>query len=146
MYNADIESVAALGTSYAKAAQSMLTYIRDDHYPEPFYFPAGHTARLEQQDDKTVKETKSLEKELNFRVYPNPAGDYVTVDYTLPEESNNAKLYIYNVLGIKMQSVGMAAGKNTLTIQVDQWHNGVYFFIVQGVEDFAPRTKLLIAR
>jgi hypothetical protein len=72
--------------------------------------------------------TKSL---TNLKVYPNPATDYVTFDYELPEYVEKSTIIITSITGqiIKEFEVNNIEGQvlwDTRTIE-----NGIYFYALK---------------
>jgi N-acetylneuraminic acid mutarotase len=78
----------------------------------------------------------SVKKEnaLDFRFYPNPAGDYITVE--LPAVGD---ISLFDVLGKEMFDISDVTGETTLSIS--ELPQGVYFLKINNGGDF--RTEVL---
>jgi trimeric autotransporter adhesin len=68
--------------------------------------------------------------------HPNPFGSETIIGYTLPDGSNSAALYIFDLTGKQVSVFGnLKTGKNELTITSAQLTPGLYHFslVVNGV-------------
>lgn len=62
----------------------------------------------------------------NFKVYPNPAKDFITVQYTSANNIENVSLY--NIAGQEMTSQAVESmGDNKVTFNVESYPQGIYF-------------------
>jgi hypothetical protein len=73
-----------------------------------------------------------------FKVYPNPAINEVTV--LIPESSTAVKLDIYNVMGVHIKTI-MLNNKET-SVSLNGFSNGVYIFAITS--DNTLKTKQVI--
>jgi len=70
--------------------------------------------------------TPEINAETNFvNVFPNPFQTKTTLQSSI--SLNNAELFIYNIFGQKVKSLGGIYGKE-LTIERDNLNNGVYIY------------------
>jgi len=77
---------------------------------------------------KSIQKCITLIKEFTFfTAYPNPADDYLTLDFISPE-NGTAQYYLYNNIGqiIQENSVTIVEGINKLTIPTDNLNQGYY--------------------
>jgi hypothetical protein len=61
-------------------------------------------------------------------VYPNPAGDFTKIDFTL-NQASKARVDVYDMFGKLVYSVkesNLPAGKNSITVQSNTFTNGMY--------------------
>jgi hypothetical protein len=65
----------------------------------------------------------------DFRFYPNPAEDYITVDLPLTGD-----ISLFNILGKELTGIFNVSGK--ATISVSELPKGVYFVKVDFGNDF----------
>lgn len=79
-------------------------------------------------------------------IYPNPAGDYVTIDYELTPKVKQASVRIFNLLGSTVREAVMEKGNNKLRINVSDLQNGVYFYSVLINGNIYKTKKLVIRR
>lgn len=61
-------------------------------------------------------------------LYPNPADDHLTLDYSLPESLPTAKLVFFNVSGTVIASYGLESNENKIKVSTSTWMEGTYFF------------------
>jgi hypothetical protein len=90
----------------------------------------------------TVSVDESINSSNTFRIYPNPAGDYITIDI-YENYIENSTLNIYNTLGslIKTETLN----QNKKSINVSELSNGLYFVIIISKE-LTQSQKLIIQR
>ncbi|MBI5219127.1 MAG: T9SS type A sorting domain-containing protein [Bacteroidia bacterium] len=104
----------------------------------------GASARFSHSDD-SFGNIEELEKPLDFNLYPNPAAKEIIVEYPA-DETQDALLEIYDILG-KKQNVYKLDGKaNLLKISVEEFASGIYYFryIVNG--ETLYQNKLVISK
>ncbi len=78
-------------------------------------------------------------------IYPNPAVNYVDLDYNLPIEVETASVKLVNLLGsvVKEQQMDKANGK--LRMDITNLNDGIYFYSI-FVNGEAYKTKKLIVK
>lgn len=79
-------------------------------------------------------------------IYPNPAGNYVTIDYELTPKVKQASVRIFNLLGSTVKEAVMEKGSNELRINISDLQNGVYFYSVLINGNIYKTKKLVIRR
>ncbi len=100
------------------------------------YFSCGSTSpgRYTQLKDVIVKgiATQNVTTDVRdnlipvgFSIYPNPASNTVTIKH--PGSSREASLTVYNMLGVKMSELKIAANTNLTTLDVQSLPQGQYF-------------------
>ncbi len=78
-------------------------------------------------------------------IYPNPADNFVAIDYTMPNEVENASVKIVNILGSVVKEQQIETRNNKLTLDISDINSGVYFYsILVNGEGYI--TKKLIVR
>src|SRR5690554_336948 len=68
--------------------------------------------------------TENTEKELNFKVFPNPAQDQVTLDFTEIESKDTKIISVRNIQGIEVHTSRTQDQKETIYIK--NWPTGIY--------------------
>lgn len=76
-------------------------------------------------------------------IYPNPASDRVSVEFTAASETNDVEVMIYNTMGQTVQSSSFVGSVNT-TIDVSDLLTGMYIVIVKESGAAAHTTKLIV--
>ena len=67
-----------------------------------------------------------------FNVYPNPAGDYIYVNYKLPEESKNIRIKIISINGRVERSIDLKYSVDIKMIRLAELSNGMYFILLEA--------------
>ncbi|MBX3044179.1 MAG: T9SS type A sorting domain-containing protein [Candidatus Kapabacteria bacterium] len=95
---------------------------------------SGCTSELSDEYDYKIASVLLGDNDLDFEIYPNPAGDYVTVQLNnkfLKYFAATEKVKILDILGIEVISVSSALqsqlNENGLIIDVSQLPAGIYF-------------------
>lgn len=86
-------------------------------------------------------------KSENFcSVFPNPAADYLYIDYSLAA-SANAKIALYDVLGntIRSFSDDVSDGKHELTFDIRSLKQGVYLLSLQ-TRDYSITRRVIVVK
>ena len=68
---------------------------------------------------------------ISFALSPNPATDFLTIEYEQHLANNNV-LEIYDVAGILVKKQKMAASQNENTIAIDELAEGVYIAVLKN--------------
>jgi hypothetical protein len=78
--------------------------------------------------------------------YPNPADDYLNIDYYLPQ-SQNVSVRLYNCLGSEVLTIdkgNQASGKHTLTLKTQNLPSGLYTLrFKNGGEEISKKIVVL---
>ena len=77
-------------------------------------------------------------------IYPNPATNYVNLDFNLTPSVKQAKVRVINLLGSVVKEVEIEKGTNQLKLDVSSLDNGVYFYSVLINGDTYKTKKLVI--
>lgn len=78
-------------------------------------------------------------------IYPNPATNYVNLDYNLTSQVKEAKVRVVNLLGSVVKEAIIENNTNQLRMDISDLDNGVYFYSVI-VNGDTYKTKKLIVR
>lgn len=74
------------------------------------------------------------ESPFNYKLYPNPASNWINIEYTL-ETDAVVNLKVYNAIGMEMtqliQQNQQASGKQTILYSLEELATGIYFFQLQ---------------
>ncbi len=60
--------------------------------------------------------------------YPNPFNPTTTIKVDVPENTKNAELVIYNILGIKVKSYTISKSTREFTFDASKLSSGIYFY------------------
>jgi len=109
--------------------------------------PKTRAIKLLISDERTAKALFYQSKDITiYDVYPNPAIDYATVDYTLHNEKVEAKLVIHNVLGSHQVDHALPPQENRLKISTESLPTGVYFYTIYLDNDGVLTRKLVVRK
>ena len=125
----DFENLADYGTSeVAVFARNILIETGHLDYEEPVILPVEGLKSVEIQDDKKSDEYNG------FRLYPNPAKDYFTVEYDAPINAVDVSIQISDMTGKKIEVQKLAPGRDKKMISTKNISTGVYLvsFIIDG--------------
>ncbi|WP_448518211.1 T9SS type A sorting domain-containing protein [Rhodoflexus sp.] len=78
-------------------------------------------------------------------IFPNPASDVASFNYVFYDSQTNVKVVIRNVLGSVVGEYTLSPQELQLTIPVDRFIPGVYFYTL-WVNDKSIATKKLIVK
>jgi hypothetical protein len=78
-------------------------------------------------------------------VYPNPVTEVAVFDYTLKNDSQEAKIIIHNVLGSIAGEYPLSPYEHQLKVSVEQFNPGVYFYSLY-IDNEGVATKKLVVR
>jgi hypothetical protein len=79
--------------------------------------------------------------EINFTVFPNPATNELTIDFTLTDKSY---FELYDLIGTKRKAVTLDSGSQTKRIDLTDIVSGLYFYSVVDMNGNRIKTGKLI--
>ena len=79
----------------------------------------------------------------NLKLYPNPASDYLYIDYSIVFVKE-AKLQIYNSIGAIVYSKVLIEKADKIKIPVTDYRNGLYFCSLQIDGKLLNTRKILV--
>ena len=80
-----------------------------------------------------------------FKVYPNPSTDYTNVEIHLSDETVNAELIVYNLLGAEILK-RIVANKDLLTINTKDFNSGIYLFALKTKQGIIEKQKVIVTK
>ena len=78
-------------------------------------------------------------------IYPNPATDFVDIDYHITAPVREVKIVFYNILGQEVKDVLLEKDQRNLRISLRDFNNGMYLYQLE-VDGRSVVTKKLIVR
>jgi hypothetical protein len=87
-----------------------------------------------------------ISEELNkgFSVFPNPAHNVVTIQCTESVLNLNNKVILYNIFGQMIKESAFLPNRKTLTVDVTDIPNGVYFLKIESGDKSLGVFKVVI--
>ncbi len=89
-------------------------------------------------DDYILRNTNISE------IYPNPATNFVSIDYTLPLEVNEASVKVVNLLGSIVKEQQINVRNNNLKMDISDIVGGIYFYSVIVNGEVLETKKLIV--
>jgi M6 family metalloprotease-like protein len=89
----------------------------------------------------TATSEASIQKTKDVRIFPNPAGDRVTVE--LPEETFFNRIQLVNLHGQVVLQRELSAGETTLSLDLEELPGGIYFVSLEGAGE-RIQSKLIL--
>jgi hypothetical protein len=109
-------------------------------YSEPVYDVSQSFARMARpSDDKSF----DSEEQAEFKLYPNPAHDYTTIELS-ENWTNSAELIIYNAVGQKVTQRNYDKGETNLKVNLQSLKPGLYYFNLINNGESIGIDKLII--
>lgn len=101
---------------------------------------AGGNAYLGNADENTANcavvnaINKVEDLAANFDIYPNPAAATLFLNFDWQQETQDAQLVVYNILGeqVMVETNQFAQGENNLKLNIQNLEEGTYFIKIQG--------------
>jgi len=87
---------------------------------------------------------KILENTTFSSAYPNPANNYVSFDYDIPQEVSQAQILITNLLGAVVYEGTLEGLNGTKRIDVSNLTEGIYFATLKLDNEVATSQKILV--
>ena len=79
-------------------------------------------------------------------VFPNPAGETVNIIYKLPENTQNAVLDIFNIIGDKIINYKINDKQGTFILDTSDLPDGLYFYTIKVNNNIIARNKIIIVK
>lgn len=79
-------------------------------------------------------------------VYPNPATNYISLDYQLTSEVKVANVKVFNLLGAEVKSANLENNGNKLRMDISDLQSGIYFYSVLVNGDVYKTKKLVVQK
>jgi hypothetical protein len=118
----DIEAEGGIAGAYARGLlvkKDVIEYKEPVYLPNLIVSPKAEKFKLE-QEDKYLK------------VYPNPASDYIYVEYELPEGSRNNLIKILSINGKLEKTIKLKYNIDNKLIKLGDLSSGTYIFVLEA--------------
>lgn len=114
------------------------TFFNKDNTDENVKIVVKFDSSPEAIDENILKNTWISE------IYPNPATNFVAIDYDIPLEVNEASVRIVNLLGSVLQEQKIDASNNSLKMNIQDMRRGIYFYSITFNGEIYSTKKLII--
>lgn len=85
---------------------------------------------------------KTLESEVDFRVYPNPSDVEIIIEYKLPSSKTLKNIVIYDNVG-KAVTYLNAANKERTHYNISHLNSGIYNCVLQTADNISVSTRFI---
>jgi hypothetical protein len=93
---------------------------------------------------RVAKKEQLKDSLLDFKIYPNPTKDQITIEGALYKNSKEAKISIYNINGALVMSDTYSGFKKT--IQLSNFNSGIYFLEIKYSRERANNYRIVITQ
>jgi hypothetical protein len=87
---------------------------------------------------------KNTEDELY--IYPNPASNVLNIQYPITNDECRSIISIYDIFGRKVKEIKIPKGQQQLSVDVSNWHNGLYVAVLRNDKKIIAKQKFVILR
>lgn len=97
-------------------------------------------------DDPVLDNFTFIHEQVNFNVYPNPAQDFINIEFSL-ESAKTIKFDLIDAQGqsIKSNSINGNLGKNQVLFDTENLSGGIYY-LIGSIDGFPLETKKIIIK
>jgi len=129
-----------LSNTISSKAMTLLKLNGQLDYNEPLNMPTA--------GEKSNTNVEKSENKMNefFTVYPNPAKQYITVDYNINGFESNASLIIRNSTGKEVINVSLINARNQEIVDVSSLSSGHYTCTFYVDKEIQETQKLIISK
>jgi len=78
-----------------------------------------------------------------FKVYPNPAKDYITVSFIEIKDLEGVIFYIYNMMGVEVRHEVLDFNFNRLDMDISSLNSGIYFYTLERNGEIILKNQLV---
>ncbi|HNQ66986.1 MAG TPA: T9SS type A sorting domain-containing protein [Bacteroidales bacterium] len=107
-------------------ARGFIQRYSQSEYKEPVFLPEIMITRNEKFDRKTEKEDTYL------KVYPNPAKDFISIEYKLNDEIAKSVLKIVSVNGQLVKYLELTNSQDIIIFEIKDFTPGSYFVYLEN--------------
>jgi hypothetical protein len=79
-------------------------------------------------------------------IYPNPASNFVSLDYELTSDVKQANVKVFNLLGAEVKTANLESNGNKLRMDITDLESGIYFYSVIVNGDVYKTKKLVVQK
>jgi len=142
---ADIDELRAFTRNANTTAGKAITLLElngVDTYKEPVYFPSEM-----ELEDRSIEVYEEEDISTNrLLIYPNPADEYVVIEYALTESSHDISLVVTNTKGQVIYNEQLGYVQDELIIITDKFPIGQYFCTIYNRGNILKTDKFLLVR
>ena len=112
----------------------MDTRSSSDHFPKVADFILENSSNIE-----------SLQKtEYRLEIYPNPATNWITVQYSVFPNDGECKMIVIDNFGRRIEELSLSSATNNISIDVQDWNRGLYFIHLSVNGENVSSSKIVV--
>jgi hypothetical protein len=110
------------------------------HYNEPYLLPDTSLKAA----TGVVSQTGTENTPPRFKVYPNPAGSYIAIEYNLKQEGCNGQILFRDNLGKTLKEFPVSSNRYSLIIPTSGLSNGLYYVSLRCNNSYIATGKVMV--
>lgn len=104
---------------------------------------ANGCSKVQEVMVEMITSLNELEKELAFKLYPNPTKDHFTIEY-FNNKRTSKTLRVFDIYGKLVGEQQLPLDENQVIVNVTNYPEGVYFVQIQGKEGIEYSSKIIV--
>jgi len=92
-----------------------------------------------------VKQEKEEERD-RILIYPNPAQNFINIEYPIMNYECRSIISIYDIYGRKVKEIKIPKGQNEVIVDVSKWNRGIYIAVLWQKGKLIAKEKFMIIR
>jgi hypothetical protein len=94
----------------------------------------------------TIPEIAYKNTENELYIYPNPVRSVLNIEYPITNNECRSIISIYDIFGRKEKEIKVPKGQQQLSVDVSNWHNGLYVAVLKNNKKFITKQKFVVLR
>jgi len=86
------------------------------------------------------------ENRYDISVFPNPANESASINFTLPSDFNKGEIRINDISGKLVDVIPLEAGSSTVQLDCSKYNNGIYLYSLVINDAVINSKKLIVSR
>jgi hypothetical protein len=87
-----------------------------------------------------------IPSQIVIKVYPNPATNFVNINYQIADADDAAKLVVTNIMGQNLYATALSGTQGTHAISTRSWPTGLYFYQMVSDRGYTTSGSFLVNR
>jgi hypothetical protein len=79
----------------------------------------------------------------SFNVFPNPFNENVSIEYTIPKNSINPLIEIFDALGKSIKKINLQDTEGKLVLNSTEFSKGIYFYVISANGEIFQDRKMI---
>jgi hypothetical protein len=125
-------------------AKALLALVADSAIISPMY-PEETSSNKKEASDSFFDDFEEVGEDL-MTIYPNPANNQITLNFTLPDNTSEATLHLYGIDGRFIEQYTISSKQKTMELNVANFANGTYIYLLSADGKLIARKKLNVAK